>query len=83
VETFSASDDADRAARRDELLQTGVSRRRVARLRRKDGSEFRALTSAVVARDDQGTPRYVIARADPVEPGFDLVLGARESDPQA
>jgi PAS domain S-box-containing protein len=71
-ETFSASADVDRAAVRDELLGSGVSRRRVTQLRRKDGSVFSAITSAVVARDDQGQPRYVIARAALVEPDSNL-----------
>jgi PAS domain S-box-containing protein len=66
---LSASDDADRDLVRDELLADGVSRRRVTQLRRKDGSVFSAITSAVVSPDDGRQPRYVIARADPLEPG--------------
>ncbi len=82
VETFSVSNDADRMARRDALLESGVSHRRVTQLRRKDGSVFSAVTSAVVARDDEGQPRYVIARAALVEPGFSLELDANASEPQ-
>ena len=70
--TFSLATDDDRAAVRAELLSSGVSHRRVAQLRRKDGSLITAVTSAVVAHDDQGEPRYVIGRAAPVEPGFRL-----------
>jgi PAS domain S-box-containing protein len=70
--SFSFETDTDRAAEREELLESGVSRRRVARLRHKDGSVINAITSAVVARDQRGEPRYVVARAALVEPGFRL-----------
>lgn len=70
--TFSLTTEDDRAAVRAELLGSGVSHRRVSQLRRKDGSIVSAVTSAVVAHDDQGEPRYVIARAALVEPGFRL-----------
>jgi PAS domain S-box-containing protein len=68
--TFSGSDDSDQAQRRDELLASGVTHRRVSQLRRKDGSVIEAITSAVVARDEAGQPRYIIARAGLPEPGF-------------
>jgi len=69
--TFSVATDADRAAQRDELFESGISHRRVAQIRRKDGSVISAVTSAVVARDDDGQVRYVIARAAPIERGLD------------
>ena len=69
---FSVGGDADRTTGRDELMASGVTHRRVVQLRRKDGSVFSAVTSAVVARDDDGQARYVIARAALVEPGFRL-----------
>ena len=77
--SFSVSSDADRAARRDELLASDILRRRVVQLRRKDGSLIDAVTSAVIARDDEGQPRYVIATAAPVEAGFRL----DRDDPQS
>jgi PAS domain S-box-containing protein len=80
AETFAASSDADQATLRDELLETGVSHRRVTQLRRNDGSVFSAITSAVVAHDDQGKPRYVIACAAESEPGFSLEVHAGTSD---
>jgi len=72
--------DDDDGARRNQLLETGVTHRRVTRLRRKDGSVFSAVTSAVLARDDEGQPRYVIARAALVEPGFRLDPDPAASD---
>jgi PAS domain S-box-containing protein len=68
--TFSASDGSVREQQRDELLTSGVLHRRMSKLRRKDGSLIDAITSAVVARDEAGAPRYVIARAALPEPGF-------------
>lgn len=68
--TLAVGSDADQATRRDELFESGVSHRRVAEVRRKDGAVISVVTSAVVARDDEGQPRYVIARAAPVEPGL-------------
>lgn len=67
--TLSVTTEADRAAQLEELLRSGVTHRRVVQLRRKDGSLISAIGSAMVARDDRGEPRYVIARAAPVEPG--------------
>ena len=81
--TFYAGSEADRVAARAELEDAGVTHRRVTELRRKDGSVFSAVTSAVVARDDQGQPRYVIARAALVEPGFQVTPGAVPGDPSA
>ena len=77
--TLAVGSDADQDARRDELLGSGVSHRRVAQVRRKDGSVISVVTSAVVARDDQGQQRYVIARAAPVETG--LQLDQRDPEP--
>ena len=70
--TFALTTDDDSAGVRDELFSSGVSHCRVSQLRRKDGSLVTAVTSAVVAHDDEGEPRYVIARAALVEPGFRL-----------
>ena len=69
---FSVSTDADRAAQLAELMATGVSHRRVTQLRRKDGSLLSAITSAIMSRDEHGEPRYVIARAAPIEAGTPL-----------
>lgn len=63
--TFSVRSDEDRADRREELAATDVIHARVTQLRRKDGSLVNAVTSALVVRDDEGEPRYVIARAGP------------------
>lgn len=81
--TLYAGSDADQVAARDELLASGVTHRRVTQLRRKDGSVLDAVTSAVVARDDQGEPRYVIARAAPVEAGFRLHPDDTKPEPPA
>ncbi len=64
--TFSISSDEDRAERRDELAATDATQARVSKLRRKDGTLVSAVTSALVVRDDEGQPRYVIARASPI-----------------
>jgi PAS domain S-box-containing protein len=80
--TLSISTEADRAAQFEELLASGVTHRRVVQLRRKDGSLISAIGSAMVARDDRGEPRYVIARAAPVEPGA-KGQGATAPDPSA
>lgn len=64
--TFSISSEEDRAERRDELTATDATHARVSKLRRKDGTIVSAVTSALVVRDDEGQPRYVIARAGPV-----------------
>jgi PAS domain S-box-containing protein len=83
AQTFSAEKESDQDATRDELLTSGVTHRRVAKLRHKDGSVIDVITSAVVARDEAGQPRYVIARAAPVEPGFRLVADTGLSDPHS
>jgi PAS domain S-box-containing protein len=64
--TLSIRTETDRAERRDELEATDAIHARVTQLRRKDGSVVSALTSALVVRDEDGQPRYVIARAAPV-----------------
>jgi PAS domain S-box-containing protein len=64
--TFSASGEEALAERRDELAATDAAHARVSKLRRKDGTLVSAVTSALVVRDDDGQPRYVIARASPV-----------------
>jgi PAS domain S-box-containing protein len=65
--TLSISTDATREDRRGELAETGALHSRVSQLRHKDGSIVNAVTSAVVVRGQDGDPRYVIARAAPVE----------------
>ena len=64
--TFSTSSEEDRAERRDELAATDATHARVTKLRLKNGTLISAITSALVVRDDDGQPRYVIARAAPV-----------------
>jgi PAS domain S-box-containing protein len=61
--SFSPGSETDRAGRRDELAATDAVRGRLAQLRRKDGSVVNAVISALVVRDEDGQPRYVIARA--------------------
>ena len=65
--TFSVSSDAQLAERTDELAATDVTQGRVTQLRRKDGTLVSVLSSAVVVRDQDGLPRYMIARAAPAE----------------
>lgn len=60
--TFSLSSDEARAERRDELTSTDELRRSLSQLRRKDGSIVDVVSSAVVIRDRDGEPHYVIAR---------------------
>ena len=79
--TLSGSD-ADRIAILDELVDASVSHRRVTQLRHKDGTMFSAIVSAVAVRDDEGQPRYLIARAAAVEAGFGLDTQAEEPHPQ-
>lgn len=64
--TFSMSSEEVRAERRDELAATDATHARVTKLRRKDGTLVSAVTSALVVRDDEGQPRYIIARAGPI-----------------
>lgn len=63
---FSVRSEEDRSDRSDELTATDAIHARVTQLRRKDGSLVSAVTSALVVRDDEGEPRYVVARAAPV-----------------
>jgi PAS domain S-box-containing protein len=65
--TFSVSSDEDRAERAAELAAADALHSRVSQLRRKDGSIVNAVTSAILVRDQDGEPRYVFARAAPVE----------------
>jgi PAS domain S-box-containing protein len=67
--TLSLISDVARAERDSELATTGAIHSRVSRLRCKDGSIVKAVTSAVVVRDQTGEARYVIARAAPSEGG--------------
>lgn len=60
---LSASTEADRSTRSGELVTTGEVRGRVTKLRAKDGTQVPAITNAVVVRDEDGLPRYVIGRA--------------------
>lgn len=69
--TLSISTDAARDERSGELAATGAIHSRVSQLRHKNGSIVSAMTSAVVVRDQEGEPRYVIARAAPVEAAID------------
>ena len=59
---FSVSSDQDRTERREKLIATDELHRSASRLRRKDGSIVDVVSSAVVIRDRDGQPRYVIAR---------------------
>lgn len=68
---LSLSSDSARAERAGELAATDAIHSRVSQLRHKDGTIVNAVTSAVVVRDQQGAPRYVIARAAPIESGAD------------
>ena len=68
---FSVRSEEDRTARRDELATTDAIHPRVTQLRRKDGSLLSTVTSALVVRDEEGEPRYVIARAAPTSGGSD------------
>ena len=63
---FSVRTEEDRADRSNELAATDAIQARVTQLRRKDGSLVSAVTSALVVRDEDGEPRYVIARAAPL-----------------
>ena len=60
--TFSLSGSDSVAERRQELASTDALHRSVSQLRRKDGSVVDVVSSAVVVRDGDGEPRYVIAR---------------------
>ena len=60
---FSLSTDEARAEQAEELIGSGALHGRAVELRRKDGSEVRVMTSAILVRDRDGNPRFVIARA--------------------
>ena len=60
---LSLSTDEARAEQTEELLGSGALHGRAATLRRKDGSDVRVMTSAILVRDREGNPRFVIARA--------------------
>lgn len=62
---FSASTVVQLAERTDEMSATDSVHGRLTRLRRKDGSLVSVVSSALVVRDGDGEPRYVIARASP------------------
>jgi len=49
------------------MAESGVLRGQTVQLRRKDGSHVAVVTSAVVVRDHEDLPRYVIARAAPAD----------------
>jgi PAS domain S-box-containing protein len=66
---FAVTSEEVRAERNQELMTTGVTRGRVDTLRRKDGSSVNVVTSAILVNDQDGQPRYVIARAAPAEAG--------------
>jgi PAS domain S-box-containing protein len=72
--TFSVSSDETRSERGAELAATDVTRGRITQLRRKDGSLLDAVTSAILVRDQDGQPRYVIARAAAVDTDHPSVL---------
>ena len=60
---FSLSTDEARAEGEEELIGSGALHGRAVELRGKDGSEVRVMTSAILVRDSEGNPRFVIARA--------------------
>ncbi len=60
---FSAGSTEDRAEQKGVLETTDAIHGHVTQLRRKDGSLVTAVTSALIVRDEDGQPRYVIARA--------------------
>ena len=60
---FSLSTDEARAEGEEELIGSGALHGRAVELRRKDGAEVRVMTSAILVRDSEGNPRFVIARA--------------------
>ncbi len=66
---LSISSEAGRVETTAELTTNDAIHSRVSQLRHKDGSIVNAVTSAVVVRDHEGEPRYVIARAAPIEGG--------------
>ena len=79
VTTFSTSTDEDRAKRKDALIAADALHRSPGQVRRKDGSLVDVISSAIIVRDQDGQPRYVIARTvaaegasvSPAEPAID------------
>ena len=79
VTTFSTSTDQDRAKRKDALIAADALHRSPGQVRRKDGSLVDVISSAIIVRDQDGQPRYVIARTvaaegasvSPAEPAID------------
>jgi PAS domain S-box-containing protein len=65
--TFSLSSNEAQTERREELASTNALHRSASQLRRKDGSIIDVASSAVVVRDRDGLPRYVVARTALVE----------------
>ena len=60
---FSLTTDEARAEQTEELMGSDALHGRAVQLRRKDGSEVRVMTSAILVRDREGDARFVIARA--------------------
>ncbi len=77
ISTLSIDSDEALGDRKAELDATGAIHTRVSQLRHKDGWVVNAVTSAVVIRDHDGEPRYVIARATPVDGGTGHGAGDR------
>lgn len=57
------SSDEARVEQAEELLGSGTLHGRPVQLRRKDGSAVRVMTTAILVRDSEGSPRFAIARA--------------------
>lgn len=66
AEAFIVQSDEDRAARSAEWEAGGAVSERLSQLRCKDGSLVPALISALLLRDQDGQPQYVLARGAPV-----------------
>ncbi len=57
-------DDSDFPSRWEQVISAvGVTTDRVARLRRRDGTLVKARVASLVVTDDEGAPRFVLARA--------------------
>ncbi len=65
-EDFAVRSDDDRARRKEDLAAGDTIPARMVQLRHKDGSLISVMSSALLVRDEDGQPRYVIARAAPV-----------------
>jgi PAS domain S-box-containing protein len=66
AELFLVQSEEDRAARSAEWGAGRAVSERLSRLRRKDGSLVPALVSALLVRDEDEQPHYVVARGSPV-----------------